>query len=84
MKSLLLITITVFILGFPGGTSDEEPACQCRRHKRYGFDPWVGTLPWRRAWPPSPVFLPGDFHGQTSLAGYSPWGHKKANMTEVT
>ena len=34
--------------GFPGGTSGKEPACQCRRHKRHGFDPWVGKIPWRR------------------------------------
>ena len=56
-------------LGFPSGTSGKEPACQCRRHR---FDPWVGKMPWRRAWQPSPVFLPGESHGQTSLAVYSP------------
>jgi len=39
---------------------------------RHGFDPWVGKVPWRRAWQPTPVFLPGDSHGQRSLAGYSP------------
>ena len=43
--------------GFPGGTSGKEPACQCRRHKRPGFDPWVRKIPWRRAWQPTPVFL---------------------------
>ena len=35
-------------MGFPGGTIDKEPACQCRRHKRCRFDPWVGKIPWRR------------------------------------
>ena len=40
------------------------------------FDPWVG-IPWRRAWQPTPVFLPGESCGQRSLAGYSPWGHKE-------
>ena len=35
------------------------------------FDPWVGTIPWRREWPPTLVFLPGEFHGQSSLVGYS-------------
>jgi len=35
------------------------------------FDPWVGKIPWRRAWQPTPVFLPGESHGQRSLAGYS-------------
>ena len=57
---------------FPGGTSGKEPACQCRRHKRHEFNPWVGKIPWRRAWQPTPVFLPGESHGQRSLAGYSP------------
>ena len=47
-------------MGFQGGTSGKEPACQCRRHKRHGFHPWVGKIPWRRAWQPTPVFLPGD------------------------
>ena len=40
------------------------------------FNPWVGKIPWRREWLPTPVFLPGEFHGQTSLAGYSPWGRQ--------
>ena len=44
---------------FPGGASSKEPACQCSRHKRSGFDPWVGKIPWRKAWQPTPVFLPG-------------------------
>ena len=48
------------------GTSGKEPACQCRGHKRYGFNPWVGKIPWRRAWQPTPVFLPGESHGQRS------------------
>ena len=40
------------------------------------FDPWVGKIPWKRERPPTPVFLPGESHGQRSLAGYSPWGHR--------
>ena len=71
-------------LGFPGGVSGKEPACQCGRHKRWRFDPWVGKIPWRRAWQPTPVFLPGGSHGQRSLAGYSPWGRKELDTTEVT
>ena len=58
--------------GFPGGASGKEPACQCRRHKRCRFDPWVGKIPWRRAWQPTPVFLPEESHGQRSLVGYNP------------
>ena len=41
----------------------KESACQCRRHKRYGFDLWVGKIPWRRKWQPTPVFSPGESHG---------------------
>ena len=50
--------------------------------ERPGFDPWVGKIPWRRKWQPNPVFLPGKSHGQRSLVGYSPWGHKESDMTE--
>ena len=53
--------------GFPGGTTGKEPTCQCRTCKRCGFDPWVGKIPWRRAWQSTPVFLPGESHGQKSL-----------------
>ena len=55
------------ILDFPGGASSKETACQCRRHKRYWFDPWVRKIPWKRARQPTPVFLPGESHGQRSL-----------------
>ena len=58
--------------GFPGGASGKEPTCQCRRCKRCGFDPWIGKMPWGRAWQPTPVFLPGKSLGQRSLVGYSP------------
>ena len=51
---------------------------------RYRFDLWVGKIPWRRAWQPTAVFLPGESHGQRSLVGYSPRGHKESDMTEVT
>jgi len=50
--------------------------------RRPEFDPWVGEIPWRRAWPPTPVFLPGESHGQRNLAGFSPWSHKESDMTE--
>ena len=58
--------------GFPDGTRGKESSCQSRRHKRHGFDPWVGKIPSSRAWQPTPVFLTGESHGQKSLAGYSP------------
>ena len=66
-------------MGFPGGASGKEPTCQCRRPKRRGFDPWVGKIPWRRAWQPTPVFLPGESHGQRSLVGY-----KESDTTEAS
>ena len=49
------------------------------------WETWVRSLdwgyPWRREWLPTPVFLPGESHGQRSLVGYSPWGHKESDMT---
>ena len=69
---------------FPGGASDREPACQCRRHKRHGFDPWVEEIPWKRTWQLTSVFLPGESHGQRSQAGYSPQSHKELDTSEVT
>ena len=42
----------------------------CLQYERPRFDPWVRKIPWRRNWPPTPVFLPGEFHGQRSLVGY--------------
>ena len=52
--------------------------------RRSGFDPWVGKIPWRRKWQHIPVVLPGESHGQRSLAGYSPWGCKESDMTDET
>ena len=66
----------------PGGSDGKETTCQCRRYRRLRFDPWVGKAPWRRKWQPTPVFLPGEFHGQRSLEGYSPWGCKESDRTE--
>ena len=54
----------------PGGTSGKEPACQCRRQRRPQFDPRVRKIPWRRKWQSTPVFRPGESHGQRSPAGY--------------
>ena len=49
---------------------------QCRRHRRCEFDPWVRKIPWRRAWQPTPVFLPGKSYGHRSLAGCRSWGRR--------
>ena len=70
--------------GFPGSASGKEFVCQCKRHKRCWFNPWVWKIPWRKAGQPIPIFLPGESHGQRSLAGYSPCGHKESDTSEVT
>ena len=62
----------------------KESACQCRRWKRHGFDPWVGKIPWEKEMATTPVGLPGESHGQRSLMGYGPWSRKESDMTEVT
>ena len=68
-------------MGFPGGASGQELAFPCRRHEM-----WVrsvgGKIPWRRAWQPTPVFLPWESHGQRSLEGYSPGDCKESHVTE--
>ena len=57
----------------------KESTCQCRRQR---FDLWVEKIPWRRKWQPTPVFLPGESHGQRSLAHYSPWSQKELDVTK--
>ena len=78
------VAVPSTILGFPGGASHKEHTCQCKRHKRHGFSPWVEKIPWSRKWQPTPVFLPGESYGQRSLLGCSPWGHKASDMTDAT
>ena len=70
--------------GLPRWRSGQEPTCRCRRLERRAFDPWVGNISWRRKWQPTPVFLPGKFHGQRSLAGHSQRGCKELDTTEYT
>ena len=62
----------------PGPQEQRQRGC-----KRCGFDPWVRKIPWKRAWQPTPVFLSGEFHGQRSLAGYSPYT-EESDAVEVT
>ena len=70
--------------GFPGGASGKEPRCQCRWHRRPGFDSWVGKIPWRRAWQPTPVFLPGESHEQRSLVGLQSLGSQRVRHDRAT
>ena len=66
--------LTLSLSGLPWWLRWLSIHLQCRRP---GFHPWVGKIPWRRTWQPTPVFLPGESHGQRSLTGYSPWGRKE-------
>ena len=61
--------------------SNKESACSAEDTGDTGSVPWTGKIPWRREQPPTPVFLPGEFHGQRSLSGYSPEGRKESDMT---
>ena len=54
------------------------------RHRRRSFDPWVGKIPRRKAWQLTPVFLPGESHGQGSLVGCILWGRKESDIAEAT
>ena len=69
----LLRSLIWTMFGFPGRASGKEPACPCRRHKRCRLDPWVGKIPWRKAWQPTPVFLPGE----------SPWAEKSGGLQSM-
>ena len=51
--------------------------------EKIGFDPWIRKIPWRRAWQPTPILLPGKSHGERGLASYGPWVCKELDMTEV-
>ena len=61
----------------------KDPSCQCRGH-RCELDPWVGKILWRRLWQPTPVFLPGESHGQRSMLGCGAQSHKEIDMTKAT
>ena len=73
-RETFVIYLPSLYKGLPGGASGKESPCQGRR---YGFNLWAGEILWRRAWQPTPVFLPIESHGQGSLVVYSPWGHKE-------
>ena len=77
----LSISLSWFFTPLPPGGSDRKV---CLQFRTPGFDPWVGKIPWRREWQPSPVSLPGEPHGQRSLAGHTPWRCKELDVTEAT
>ena len=70
----------IVLLGFSGVSVVKNPPTL----RRPRYDPWVGKISWRRKWQPTLVFLPGKFHGQRRLVGYSPWGHKRVGHDLVT
>ena len=77
--SLTLFSISLKAGNKPSISESKESACNAGIP---GFYPWAGNIPWRRQWLPIPVFLPGEFRGQRSVVGYSPWGHKESDTTE--
>ena len=72
----------MIVQGLPRWYRGKKSACQCRRCKRCRFDPWVWKILWHRKWQPTSICLPGKFHGQRSLANYSPWGCKESVTTD--
>ena len=80
----LAFTLGDFENSLPRWLSGKELAIPFAKCGKHGFDPWVGNIPWRRKWQPTPVFLPGEFHGQGSLAGYSPWARKRVTHDWAT
>ena len=85
-KGMKLCILSMFpsVAGFPGGAGDKELTCQCKRHKRCRFNPWVGKILWRRAWQPILYSCLENPMDGGSLSGYSPWDHKASDTTEVT
>ena len=79
LTKFLELCVNIINRGLPGWRSGRESVYWYRRHR---VDSWVGKISRRRKWQPTPVFLPGESHGQKSLAGYSPWGRKESDTTE--
>ena len=76
----MLFAFLVGLYRYPSLLAQTVKIClQCRRP---GFDLWVGRIPWRREWQPSPVFFPGESHGQRSQEGCGPWDGKELDTTE--
>ena len=75
---------SVLKLGASPVTQQLRICRQCRSHKRHRFDPWVGKMPWMRAWQATTVFLPGEYHGPRSLVGCSTQNYKESDMIEMT
>ena len=70
--------------GFPGGASDKESACQCKRLKRCGFDPWVRKIPWKRAWQTLQYSCLKNPMDKGAWWAIQSMGHKESDTTEAT
>ena len=70
------------VYGFSMWSRGIDFTCKCKICKRYKFDPWAGKMPWSWKRQPTPVFLPGESHGQRSLVGYSPWDHRELDQSQ--
>ena len=79
ISGLLADLMRVRPYGTPLVAQTAKHLLQCGRP---GFEPWVGKIPWRRKWQPTPVLLPGTSHGWRILVGYSSWGRKESDTTE--
>ena len=66
------LSTNMYIYGLPRWRNSKDSACQCGSGRRCDFDPWVGKIPWRKTGQCTPAFLPGESHGQKSLASYGP------------
>ena len=80
LKQLSSSSSSIQSMGLPGALDGKESACSVGD---LGLIPGWERFPWRRPWQPTPVFLLGEFHGHRSLLGYSPWGHKESDTTEL-
>ena len=72
----LFVVLSSLMVGLPRWCCGKESAYRCRKCRRHTFSPWARKIPRSRKWQPTPVLLPGKSHGQRSLVGSSPWGHK--------
>ena len=80
----MIICVCMYVYKLSWWLSGKGSACQCRRYKRCGFDPWVGKIPLGRTWQPIPVFLPRESQGQRSLVSCRLWGSTESDTTEAT
>ena len=82
-RQILWNKVSMSFIGILMGYVEYEPLCQCRRHERHGFAPWVRKMPWRSAWQPTPVFFPGESQGRGILVGCRLWGTQSRTLLKL-